>query len=176
MTQNAALTDEFYDALPELVIRPSKGWTSLNLRDLWHYRELALFLIWRDISVRYKQTVLGAAWAILQAVHDGDLQRILRPAWEDPFRRAALPHLHLLRPAAVAAIRLFDYPIRQQPGGEPEPDQQGVLPAHHHFSIGDSGGGGGLRDRLSGIAGDDGILPHPADLGGAHSAAVRSSE
>jgi lipopolysaccharide transport system permease protein len=54
--------------LPELVIRPSKGWTSLNLHDLWHYRELALFLTWRDISVRYKQTVLGAVWAILQPV------------------------------------------------------------------------------------------------------------
>jgi len=52
--------------LPELVIRPSKGWVSLNLGDLWRYRELVFFLTWRDISVRYKQTVLGAAWAILQ--------------------------------------------------------------------------------------------------------------
>ena len=51
---------------PELVIRPSKGWVSLNLKDLWRYRELVFFLTWRDISVRYKQTVLGAAWAILQ--------------------------------------------------------------------------------------------------------------
>jgi lipopolysaccharide transport system permease protein len=51
---------------PELVIRPSKGWVSLNLNDLWRYRELVFFLTWRDISVRYKQTVLGAAWAILQ--------------------------------------------------------------------------------------------------------------
>jgi lipopolysaccharide transport system permease protein len=52
--------------LPELVIRPSKGWIPINLKDLWHYRELIFFLAWRDISVRYKQTVLGAAWAILQ--------------------------------------------------------------------------------------------------------------
>jgi lipopolysaccharide transport system permease protein len=51
---------------PELVIRPSKGWVNLNLGDLWRYRELVFFLAWRDISVRYKQTVLGAAWAILQ--------------------------------------------------------------------------------------------------------------
>jgi len=48
------------------VIRPSRGWVSLNLRDLWEYRELLYFLIWRDLKVRYKQTVLGAAWAILQ--------------------------------------------------------------------------------------------------------------
>ena len=48
------------------VIEPSSGWISLNLRELWEYRELLYFLTWRDIKVRYKQTVLGAAWAILQ--------------------------------------------------------------------------------------------------------------
>jgi len=47
-------------------IRPSRGWSALNLPDLWRYRELIYFLIWRDIKVRYKQTVLGAAWAIIQ--------------------------------------------------------------------------------------------------------------
>ena len=52
--------------LPVTVIRPSRGWISLNLRDLWEYRELLYFLTWRDIKVRYKQTVLGAAWAIIQ--------------------------------------------------------------------------------------------------------------
>jgi lipopolysaccharide transport system permease protein len=54
------------DAAPVIVIRPSRGWVSLNLRDLWRYRELLYFLTWRDIKVRYKQTVLGAAWAIIQ--------------------------------------------------------------------------------------------------------------
>jgi lipopolysaccharide transport system permease protein len=49
-----------------IFIRPSRGWVSLNLRDLWLYRELLYFLTWRDIKVRYKQTVLGAAWAVLQ--------------------------------------------------------------------------------------------------------------
>jgi lipopolysaccharide transport system permease protein len=47
-------------------IEPSKGWVSLKLRELWEYRELLYFLIWRDIKVRYKQTVLGGAWAIIQ--------------------------------------------------------------------------------------------------------------
>ncbi len=47
-------------------IRPSRGWISLNLHDLWEYRELLYFLMWRDIKVRYKQTILGAAWAIIQ--------------------------------------------------------------------------------------------------------------
>jgi lipopolysaccharide transport system permease protein len=52
--------------IPTIVIRPSKGWISLRLKDLWDYRELLYFLVWRDIKVRYKQTVLGAAWAIIQ--------------------------------------------------------------------------------------------------------------
>ncbi len=49
-----------------LRIRPSRGWTSINLRELWEYRELIYFLVWRDIKVRYKQTVMGAGWAIIQ--------------------------------------------------------------------------------------------------------------
>ncbi len=52
--------------LDTLIIRPSQGWVALRLGDLWKYRELLYFLIWRDIKVRYKQTVLGAMWAILQ--------------------------------------------------------------------------------------------------------------
>lgn len=48
------------------VIEPSRGWVSLELDELWRYRELLYFLVWRDVKVRYKQTVLGGAWAILQ--------------------------------------------------------------------------------------------------------------
>lgn len=48
------------------VIRPSRGWVSLQLEEIWRYRELLFFLIWRDVKVRYKQTALGAAWAIIQ--------------------------------------------------------------------------------------------------------------
>ena len=47
-------------------IEPSRGWVSLQLREIWAYRELLYFLIWRDIKVRYKQTILGGAWAIIQ--------------------------------------------------------------------------------------------------------------
>ncbi|MDI6693628.1 MAG: ABC transporter permease [Anaerolineales bacterium] len=49
-----------------LFLRPSRGWAALNLKELWHFRELIYFLTWRDVKVRYKQTALGAAWAILQ--------------------------------------------------------------------------------------------------------------
>ncbi len=51
---------------PVVRIRPSGRWAALNLRDLWEYRELLYFLTWRDIKVRYKQTLLGVAWVIFQ--------------------------------------------------------------------------------------------------------------
>src|SRR5438477_405547 len=51
---------------PPLVLTLSKGWLNVDLGDLWRYRELLFFLTWRDVKVRYKQTVLGATWALLQ--------------------------------------------------------------------------------------------------------------
>ncbi len=52
--------------VPHLVIEPTRSWVALNLRDLWSYRELLYFLTWRDVRVRYKQTLLGAGWAVMQ--------------------------------------------------------------------------------------------------------------
>jgi lipopolysaccharide transport system permease protein len=49
-----------------VIIRPSRGWIRFDLHGLWEYRELLYFLVWRDVKVRYKQTALGAAWAVLQ--------------------------------------------------------------------------------------------------------------
>ena len=54
------------DSIPIIAIAPSRGWVALNLGELWEYRELLYFLTWREIKVRYKQTVLGAGWAIIQ--------------------------------------------------------------------------------------------------------------
>jgi lipopolysaccharide transport system permease protein len=51
-----------------IYIKSSKGLTALNLRDLWIYRELVFFMIWRDVKVKYKQTLLGMAWAVIQPV------------------------------------------------------------------------------------------------------------
>jgi lipopolysaccharide transport system permease protein len=53
---------------PHIQIRPVRGWVGIPLRELWSSRELLYFLVWRDIKVRYKQTALGAAWAVLQPV------------------------------------------------------------------------------------------------------------
>ena len=51
---------------PVTIIRPPKGWMPINLRELWAYRELLYFFTWRDIKVRYKQTLLGFAGPIMQ--------------------------------------------------------------------------------------------------------------
>ncbi|MDZ4717812.1 MAG: ABC transporter permease [Roseiflexaceae bacterium] len=51
--------------VPTMVIQPTKGWQALQLGELWKYRELLYFLIWRDVKVRYKQTQLGIAWALI---------------------------------------------------------------------------------------------------------------
>ena len=54
------------EAINVTTIRPSKGFSSLRLKDLWEYRELIYFFVWRDVKVRYKQTAIGTAWVILQ--------------------------------------------------------------------------------------------------------------
>ncbi len=52
--------------LPHYRVRPARGWVPLAMGEIWEFRELLYFLVWRDVKVRYKQTVLGAAWAVLQ--------------------------------------------------------------------------------------------------------------
>lgn len=65
-TNPAFHTDPSLPQKPLVVIEPSKWWVAINFRELWAYRELLYFLMWRDVKVRYKQTALGAAWAIIQ--------------------------------------------------------------------------------------------------------------
>jgi len=61
MTTNTQLSDH-----PTINIEPTHGLAALRLRDVWAYRELLYFLVWRDIKVRYKQTLLGVLWVILK--------------------------------------------------------------------------------------------------------------
>jgi lipopolysaccharide transport system permease protein len=62
----AAAAEPATEAPPRTVIEPARAWQLINFRELWQFRELIFFLAWRDVKVRYKQTVLGAAWAVLQ--------------------------------------------------------------------------------------------------------------
>lgn len=74
------------------VIEPARGWQLINLRELWNARELLGFLTWRDVKIRYKQTVLGAAWALLQpalmmvvfTIFFGRLARVYDGPWPYP--------------------------------------------------------------------------------------------
>src|SRR5271166_2835467 len=76
----------------ETVIRPSRGWQLINIRELWRFRELLWSLTLRDVRVRYKQTVLGAAWAVLQpammmvvfTIFFGKIGRLAVPTSGDP--------------------------------------------------------------------------------------------
>jgi lipopolysaccharide transport system permease protein len=71
-TGSVSKIDDAYEAPKEPYIKtriePSKGWVSLRLEELWAYRELLYFFVWRDIKVRYKQTVMGVSWAIIQPI------------------------------------------------------------------------------------------------------------
>ena len=60
------LATDAVDSKPIVRLVPPRGWQLINLRELWRFRELLYFFIWRDVKVRYKQTFLGVAWAVLQ--------------------------------------------------------------------------------------------------------------
>ncbi len=62
----ATRSDPSDGSLPVTVVQPSRGWAALGLAELWEFREVLYFLIWKDIKVRYRQTLIGATWAIIQ--------------------------------------------------------------------------------------------------------------
>jgi lipopolysaccharide transport system permease protein len=62
------MTNRPINVTNEIVVEPTHGWFHLRFKEIWEFRELLFFFIWRDIAVRYKQTVLGASWAIIQPV------------------------------------------------------------------------------------------------------------
>ncbi|HEX8639216.1 MAG TPA: hypothetical protein VF692_14195, partial [Pyrinomonadaceae bacterium] len=62
------MSNQIEHTSPTTYIKPGKSWVDFDLKDLWAYRELLYFLAWRDVKVRYKQTIIGIVWAILQPV------------------------------------------------------------------------------------------------------------
>ncbi len=62
----AAINQNQTTEIPLVILRPARGWSLINLRDLWNYRELIFFMTWRDLKVRYKQTILGIGWAVIK--------------------------------------------------------------------------------------------------------------
>ncbi len=131
--------------LPTLFIRPQTGWTAAGLKELWEYRELLYFLTWRDIKVRYKQTVLGAAWAIIQ-----------------PFFMMVVFSL------------FFGYLAKVPSDGIPYPifAYCALLPWQLCAHLGRTRRPAGFRDRLCHPVVDDGLLRRAAHVGHRHAARV----
>ena len=112
------------------VIEPSRGWVPIRLGELWEYREVLYYLVWRDIKVRYRQTIIGAAWAIIQplmtmvvfSVFLGKLAKV--PSDGVPYPVFAF--------AALVPWAFFANGLTQsaeQPGRERPPDHEGLLSA-----------------------------------------------
>ena len=111
------------DAVPVTLLRPSRGWGGINIAELWRYRELVYFLIWRDIKVRYKQTLLGAAWAILKpflsmiifSIIFGQLAGLPNspnPDFELVYMRAVVLGMQILQPIQHKSILLVSSGFR----------------------------------------------------------------
>ena len=118
-------------ATNETVIERSSGWPSLRLDELREARELLYFLTWRDVKVRYKQTALGVAWAVLQPLlTDRRLHALLQPRGQHLLRGDSVSGLLARGPRArglffVGALTLSS----QSLVGEREPADEGLLPA-----------------------------------------------
>ena len=149
--------------VPVIDITPPSGWLDLKLRELWQFRELLYFFVWRDIKIRYKQTAIGAAWAVIQPLATmlvftlffGRLAKI-------PVGRAALSDFLLQRPAALDVLRR-GAPEHHECGGRASAhDHQGVLPPAGFAPFGSGFGSGGFCHRVCGVLGHDGLLPCPS--------------
>ena len=145
--------------LPVTILQPAKGLGALQLRDLWHYRELIYFMTWRNLKVRYKQTLLGASWAVLRpfltmvvfSIFFGDLADVPSDGVPYPiFSFAALVPWGLFSDA-VSVGGTFT-------GAEPTHDHQGLLPAGDPTAFIYFGWRGGFLDRLRGVDRNDVLL------------------
>jgi lipopolysaccharide transport system permease protein len=95
----------------EIIIQPARGWLDFNIAGLWQYRELLYFLAWRDIKVRYKQTVLGVAWVILQPVLTMLIFSVIF-GWLAGLPSEGVPY-PLFTFAALVPWQLFSYSLTQ---------------------------------------------------------------
>ena len=119
--------------VPRTIIEPPCGWQLINVRELWQFRELLGFLTWRDVKVRYKQTLLGAVLGRPAAGDDdGRVHGLLRPHGPSPHGRHPLSALRLCRPVAVDVLRHRHRQRRQQRRRLGAADHQDLLPAAGH--------------------------------------------
>ena len=119
------------------VIRPARRIPYLDMGELWHYRELLWTLVWRDVAVRYKQTFLGVAWAILVPAFTALIYVIIFGKFANfPAGDDALPQPRRRRRAADAVLRVGAHPLEPEPAREPAARHEGVLPADAAAALG----------------------------------------
>ena len=163
-SQHAPFSDQSFDSIPVTIIRPSRGWVALKLSELWEYRELLYFLTWREVKVRYKQTALGAAWAIIQplltmlifSLFFGKLAKV-------PSDRIPYPLFCLAGLVPWTFFFEWTFPIGEQPGFQLKPDFQGLFSAPDLTVIRDIFGRHRFHDLLCAAGRDDGLLPANTD-------------
>ena len=153
------------DAPAVVMIRPSTGWVALNFAELWAYRELLFFLVWRDVKVRYKQTALGAAWAILQPLlTHGRLHDLLRAPRRRRIRRPAVSDLFVRGPPAMDSLLAGRQPgvheHREHGNARPE----SLFPTPDHPASGDRVGARRFRGRVRRAPRNDAVLRGAAVL------------
>ena len=149
---------------PHIVIEPPHGWQALELGDLWKYRELLYFLTWRDIKVRYKQTALGAAWAILQPLLTMVVFSVIfGQVGQTAFGRDPVPDLHLY---GLLPWQLFAFALTESSNslvGSQNLVSKIYFPRLVIPICVGVARAGGFCDLFRGAAGDDGLLRDPTD-------------
>ena len=143
----------------EITVEPPRGWLKLRLREVWSFRELLFFLVWRDLSVRYKQTVFGASWAIIQPVLTMIVFSVIFG------KLAKLPSNGIPYPifsyTALLPWQLFSARHKRcglQPREQSKHDFEDLLPPVGPTGFGRTGRARGFRDLFPRAAGNDGLL------------------
>ena len=118
------------DSRSLVVIEPPRGWARLGLGELWQHRDLLYFLAWRDIKVRYKQSALGVAWAVLQPLMMMVIFTVFFGRLADvPSDGVPYPVFAFVRAGAVDVLRQRRDQRHREPRRQREPGLQGLLPA-----------------------------------------------
>ena len=136
MDHHENLSDRYFGHDHVTIIEPQKGWRLLDWRELWAYRELLFVLTMRDIKVRYKQTVLGFAWAIIQPVMMMVVFSIFFGGLaQNAVRWLSLSNLRLRSPAAMDVFCQCHHQFRKFACRIGQPREQGLFPAAHHPAL-----------------------------------------
>ena len=167
------IIDEEYDVdpsvgivqteVPRIRLQRSDGWRALNLREIWQYRELLYFLSWRDIKVRYKQTLLGVLWAIIQPFFTMVVFSIFFwQARQDTIGRNSVPDFRFRSARALDFVRQRSYSVFQQSGPKRESAQESLFSTTHHTNLECACRYGGLPAGVYPPVGDDAVLRYPS--------------